>query len=303
MSGELAAIERIRALLPAATGDETWIGDDAAVVAAPEGRLLLTTDAVVAGVHVDLSLAGVEDLGWKAMSSAVSDIAAVGGRPRHALVTVCVPAATDLDLLYAGIAGAAAAYACPVVGGDLCGGSQLVVSVAVTGDSGDSPPVLRSGAQPGDAIFVTGPLGSSSAGLRALRAGAGQHDPRVGAHLRPRARVDEGRAARAAGATAMIDVSDGLAADLYHVAEASGVGMVVDDVPVAQGASLDDALGGGEDYELVFTTARASAATGPFVEAGLGPPVLIGRCTPDGGRVLLGDEPMPRVGWEHRWSG
>ena len=300
--GELAAIERIRRLLPGPGPEETWIGDDAAVVTAPPGTLLLTADAVVAGVHADLSLVGLDDLGWKALAVNVSDIAAMGGLPRHALVTVCGPPTTDLDLLYRGIAEAAEAYACPVVGGDLSEARELAVTMAVVGHAGPPGPVLRSGARPGDAVFVTGPLGSSAGGLRLLRDGrAGRDDPLVAAHRRPRARVAEGGAARAAGATAMIDVSDGLAADLRHLAAASDVGVVVHEVPVARGASMDEALGGGEDYELLFTSGDPGAVAAAFAAAGLGPPVPVGRCTAEAGRLMLGSEPLPAVGWEHTW--
>lgn len=301
--GERAAIERIRMLLPPAADGDTWMGDDAAVVAGPVGRLLLTADAVVAGVHADLSLVGLDDVGWKAVQVSVSDVAAMGGVPRYALVSVCAPPETDLDLLYLGVARAAEATACPVVGGDLSGAEELAVTVAVAGDSGEEPPVLRSGARPHDSVFVTGALGSSAAGLRLLREGhAGGGDPLVRAHRRPRARVAEGRAARAGGATAMIDVSDGLGSDLRHLATASGVGVVLDHVPVAEGAWWEEAVGGGEDYELVFTAADPSRVQAAFADAGLRPPVHIGRCTRHEGQVLVGDEPLPAAGWEHEWQ-
>ena len=299
--GERAAIERIRTMLPGPGAGETWIGDDAAVVAPPHEWLLLTADAVVAGVHADLSLVRLDDLGWKSVAVAVSDVAAMGCTPRHTLVTVCGPADTDLDLLYGGISQAAEAYGCPVVGGDLSGGRELAVSVTVTGDSGPRPPVLRSGAGPGDALLVTGPLGASAAGLRRLRAGSDRDDPLAVAYRRPQARVAEGEAARAGGATAMIDVSDGLAVDLGHLARASGVGAVLDDVPVAEGATRDEALGGGEDYELVFAAADPEQVAAAFDRAGLAPPVPLGRCTAEAGQLLLGGEPMPSTGWEHEW--
>ncbi len=300
--GEFAAIERMRRLFPAPPDGQTWIGDDAAVVTTAGSRMVLTADAVVAGVHADLSLVGLDDLGWKAMVVSLSDVAAMGGSPSHALVSVTGPADTDLDLLYRGIAEAAAAYACPVVGGDLTGGAQLVVSVFLTGTVDDAGAVLRSGAREGDVIYVTGPLGASAAGLRLLRAGAVSDDhPCVVAHRRPRARVAEGEVARDGGATSLIDVSDGLAADMGHLADASGVGMVVDHVPVAEGASPDEALGGGEDYELVFTAPERSPVQAAFTEAGLRPPIRIGRCTGDAGMLQLGDQPLPRMGWEHAW--
>ena len=306
---EFALIERLRHRLAGPPG-QTWVGDDAAVVPGPVGPLLLAADAVVAGVHADLDLVGLDDLGWKALVASVSDVAAVGGRPRYALVTVAGPLAQlDFDLLYDGLLEAADLYGCPVVGGDLTSSVTLVVSVTVVGDGGPGPlpPVLRSGARPGDTLFVTGPLGSSAAGLQLLRAGQGVDAPDlVLSHRRPRPRVAEGRAARIAGASAMIDVSDGLAADLRHLAEASGVGVVVDHVPVAIGLNRvsDDpellALGGGEDYELVFAAPDPSGVQTVFAELGLGKPIRIGRCTADPDERCLGDRQLPAVGWEHR---
>jgi thiamine-monophosphate kinase len=301
MSSEFASIERLRRALPAPPPGEVWIGDDAAAVPPPRGRLLLSCDAVVAGVHADLSLVGLDDFGWKAVTAAVSDIAAMGGVAGQVLVGVAGPPETDLDLLYVGVRQASDAWACPVVGGDLVNAPVLVVSVAVAG-SVDGEPVLRSGARPGDAVLVTGPLGASALGLRLLRTGRRGPDAAVLAYRRPTAQVAAGPAARAAGATAMIDVSDGLAADVGHLADASGVGLVLDSVPVADGAGIEDALHGGEDYALVFTVADAERAIGAFAAAGLTRPTVIGRCTPDRGERSLGGRPLPPGGWEHRWE-
>jgi thiamine-monophosphate kinase len=261
-----------------------WIGDDAAVLRPPHGPLLLAADALVEGLHWDPALTGFDDAGWKALAVNVSDVAAMGGRPLHAVVTVTVPSgrAGDVDRMYDGIEAAAKALDCPIVGGDLTGGPALVVTVAVTGTV-DGKPVLRSGARPGDLVLVTGPLGAASAALRERRS-----PPRVAP------RVAEGTAARLGGATAMIDLSDGLVLDLRRLAEASGVGVVVDGVPVAEGATLDDALAGGDDYELLFTAPAAPVFDGT-------PPVVIGRCTADAGERRLGDGPLPEGGWEHDW--
>ncbi|MDQ1374407.1 MAG: thiamine-monophosphate kinase [Actinomycetota bacterium] len=264
--GEFAAIERIRRLLPDPPPGEVWSGDDAAVVG---DGLLLAIDAVVEGVHFATDTP-LEDVGWKVVAANVSDIAAMGGRPGHLLASVVGPPGTYLDRLAAGMAEAAAAYGCPIVGGDLANGTTIVVTVAITGHVDGPPgPVLRSGARPGDVLYVTGALGANAAS---------------GWRLRPQARVNEGEQARRAGATAMIDVSDGLIADLNHIAEASGVGYELDDdIPVADGATRDQALHGGEDYELIVAAPPASQ-----VDA-----IRIGACTAD---------PAQRQqarGWEH----
>jgi thiamine-monophosphate kinase len=287
------------------------IGDDAAVVEVPPGPLLATADAVVAGVHVDLDLVGLDDVGWKALAVNVSDVAAMGGRPLHALVTVAGPLRdADFDALYEGLLEAAGAFACPVVGGDLSAAPALVVSVAVTGTLDGGPPVLRSGASPADLLFVTGPLGSSAAGLAMLRAGrAGEAPDLALAHRRPRPRLAEGRAARTAGATAMIDLSDGLASDVRRLADSSGVGIVLERVPVAVGVARamgDDgtgaALGGGEDYELLFSAPDQMRVELAFSAAGLTLPLAIGRCTDDPAERRLGDGDLPEGGWEHTFG-
>jgi thiamine-monophosphate kinase len=307
---EFALIERLRRRLVGPPG-QIWVGDDVAVVPGPNGAMLLAADAVVAGVHADLTLVGIDDMGWKAMVANVSDIAAVGGRPCCAVVTVSGPLGSiDFDLLYDGLTAASGAYGCPIVGGDLTSSPTLVVSVAIVGDAGGEElpaPVLRSGARAGDTIFVTGPLGSSAAGLHLLQTGRVSEAPDlVLAHRRPRARLDEGTAARMAGATAMIDVSDGLAADLRHIADGSGVGVVLDRVPVAIGVNRVSndpesmALGGGEDFELLFTAPDAGLVETTFAARGLGKPLPIGHCTAEAGERRLRDGDLPVAGWEHR---
>ncbi len=303
--GELAAIEAIRRGLPEPPEGEIWIGDDAAVVAGPsDGSLLLASDAIVEGVHFDLALVDAADVGWKALSVNVSDIAAMGGRPLHALVTLVGARASMIDGLVRGLAEASAAYECAVVGGDLSAGPCLVVSIAITGTAQAGRAILRGNAQAGDLLFVTGPLGRSAAGLRALRAEAAGSEAApaelAAAYRRPQARVAEGTAAAAGGATAMIDVSDGLGIDLDRLATASGVGIVLDSVPVAKGATSEDALGGGEDYELVFAAREADAVREAFAAAGLSPPVLIGACVSDPATRRVEDGPLEASGWEHR---
>lgn len=313
-NGEFAALARLAARL-AATGvapgaDEVWIGDDAAVVEPPGGHMLITTDVSVAGVHGDLALMTLADFGWRAMVASLSDVAAMGGTPRHAVVAVAGPPSTDLDLLYEGVATASARFDCPVVGGDLSGGAQLTVAVAMTGELPvGAAAVLRSGAHPGDTLFLTGPVGAAAAGLRALRAvSAGRGDNQleaehlIEAHRRPQPRLGEGTAARLGGASAMIDVSDGLAADLGHLAAASGVGFRLTGVPVASGATLDDALYGGEDYQLVLSCPDPGRLVEVFAHAGLTTPVAFGTCLADAGEHSLDGAPLPPGGFEHRFT-
>jgi thiamine-monophosphate kinase len=299
--GEFAAIERLSRALGPLEAPEVGIGDDAAVLRRPDGGwLLLAMDTVVAGVHADLTTTGIDDLGWRAVAANISDIAAMGGLPAHALVSVAGPPDTDLDMLYRGIGEAARAWRCPVAGGDLSHAGVLVVTVAVTGSV--ESPVLRSGAMPGDAIWATGPLGLAAAGLRQLKEqGKGASGQAVDAHRRPSPSVAAGRAARAAGAMAMIDVSDGLLADLGHLADASGVGLVLDQVPVGEGATLEEALTGGDDYVLAFTGPDGATVAAAF--AGLPTPTRLGHCVADAKvRSVLG-RPFPaRGGWEHRWE-
>ncbi len=302
-------VERIRAALQAVLGPppdgEVWAGDDAAVVGWTGGRLLLATDAAVAGVHADLSLLTPADLGWRALMATVSDIGAMGGRPLHAVVSLSGPPGSDMEAVSAGVAEAAAAAGCAVVGGDVTRAPALVVAVAVTGAlDGPGPAVTRAGARAGDALFVTGPLGGSAAGLRALRSrdalGSEAAAERLGqAHRRPMARLAEGVAARAAGARAMIDVSDGLGLDLHRLARASGVGFRLDRVPVAEGATEAEALGGGEDYELVVATADPEGLEAAFSRAGLRRPIALGHCVDDPESTTLAGSPLAPTGYQH----
>jgi thiamine-monophosphate kinase len=295
------------------------IGDDAAAVTLPgAGRVVLATDLVVAGVHVDLAVSTPEDIGWKALMVTVSDLGAMGCAPSHVLLSVAAPPGFPVERLGDGVAQAAEATGCSVVGGDLSSSTVLVVSVVAVGPADDNmrPLLTRSGARPGDLLFVTGPLGASAAGLRLLGVpvsdGASAETaplsartprPLAAAHRRPVARIREGVVARATGSTACIDVSDGLVADVIHLADASGVGVdLALGVPlVAEGATRSEALGGGEDYELVIATADPDALATAFEEAGLRPPLAIGRCTDAGAGRSLDGGPLPAGGWRHRF--
>ena len=261
---ETDAVAHLRAALPIGPPGQTWVGDDAAVV---DDGLLLAVDSVVAGVHLYAG-APVREVGYRAVVRNVSDMAAMGARPLHLLVAVV--GAVDVVELYHGILEATSEYDCAVVGGDISAGPALVVTVAVTGRCISGSPVLRSGARAGDEVWVAGELGAAAASEY---------------RLRPVARVAEGEAAREAGATAMIDVSDGLYLDARRLAQASGLGLVIDEerVPVAPGATLAQAVGGGDDYALLYTLPAGRS----------GPGVRIGRCTAD-----PTDLP-PALGWVH----
>jgi thiamine-monophosphate kinase len=344
---EFAAIEILRARFETAArvrypdgalpplGD-TWIGDDAAIVttgsvdpahpALRRGRALLATDLVVEGVHVDLGFCSLDDVGYKAMMVTLSDLAAMGAWPEYALVSIAGPPGTDFDQLGSGLAAAAAESGCVVVGGDLSESPTLVVSTAAMGGlrgSSEQNPLLRSGASPGDRLFVTGPLGGSAAGLRLFRSGVrggtggrgtggegtggeGKATDQVTeallrAYRRPVARLDEGETARLSGAAAAIDISDGLAADSGHLARASGVGIAFDHLPVIEGGTRAEALHGGEEYELLIATGEPDRLVGAFEDAGLRPPVPVGVCIAGTGPATLHGEPLSSGGWRHRF--
>ena len=298
---EDAVLERIAAIVGRRNPPpgEVHLGDDAAVLRPVVGETLLSTDVAILGIHLDASLFPLEDLGYKAVAAAVSDLAAMGGRPRAAVVAVSAPPGTDLEELHRGIADAAAMTNCPIVGGDLTRGHDVSIAVTVLGETPGRGSVLRSGAQPGDTILVTGPLGRSSAGLRRRRAGASLDDPLVVAHRRPWPRLAEGIAARHAGVNSMMDLSDGLGLDLHRLATASRVGFVLTNIPVADGATEDEALGGGEDYELVMTTSDPQRLRAIFYSRGLRAPIEIGLIVRDPLVRTWRDVALEPLGWQH----
>lgn len=289
--GEWGLIRRIRRTVGAgAPGVRVGIGDDTAVLEPTPGAwLLATTDLVIEGVHFRRRSAGPADIGWKAMAVNLSDISAMGGTPRFALVALACPEETEVeevDQFYEGLTAAAAPHGVALVGGDTSASpAGWIVNVTLLGEMTGAPR-LRSGARPGDVIAVIGSLGRSAAGLAVLEAGRRPDlpgpvlDEVERAHLRPVARVAEGKWLGAHDAVhAMIDLSDGLATDLGHIATESGVAARVDlhRLPVAPSArAVAQALGldaielattGGEDYELLFTTERSAAEA---IATGLG---------------------------------
>jgi thiamine-monophosphate kinase len=297
-------LERLARALPPPPPGEVWLGDDAAVLT---GGLLFATDALAEGVHFDLRFSTLFDAGWKALAVNCSDLAAMGGVPRAAVAAVVVPDGRPgvADGLAAGVVEAADSFGCPLVGGDTAVGTALVITVAVLGDAPPGGAVLRSGAGPDDAVFVTGSLGGPRAALAALRRGEEPPEASAARLHRPVPRLAEGRAAAAAGASAMIDLSDGLSSDLRHLCRASGVGVLLGAaaVPLGAGATLDDALAGGDDYELCFTAPDEGQVAETFAAAGLPAPTRIGTVTEDREIAMKGADgrvrPVPPAGFEH----
>jgi thiamine-monophosphate kinase len=277
---ELALIRAIRTRAGRGPGVRVGIGDDCAVLEPRSGALLLaTTDLLIEDVHFRRAYATPSDIGWKALAVNLSDIAAMGGEPRWALIALACPASTrseEVEAFYEAVWAVAGEHGVTVVGGDTSSSpSGWIINITLLGETTGAP-LLRSSARPGDVVAVTGPLGGSAAGLALLSAGAippgldqGDVDAVRRAHLRPEPRVREGRWLAGTGAvTAMIDLSDGLVTDLGHLVEESQVGarIDVDRLPVSAAArhvaaaSGGDArawaAGGGEDYELLFACHR-----------------------------------------------
>lgn len=283
--GEFGLIgELVRELGDAAADVLIPEGDDAAVWDAG-GPALATTDAMMEGVHFRLEWTTPEDLGFKSISINVSDIAAMGGEPSISLVALGLSPDADPDWvrgLYRGMAGACRRYGLRIAGGDTFVSPKLAVVLTILGRPPAGGAVTRAGARHGDLLFVTGELGEAAAGHCYLKArqleGRSKGKTRksrrggiesamagaVSRFLRPVARLEEGRAAAAAGASAMIDISDGIAGDALHIASSSGVGLVLDraSLPLGAGARTAEsllgesaerlALCGGEDYELLM---------------------------------------------------
>jgi thiamine-monophosphate kinase len=297
---ELAVVEMLHQMIGESPEGDLWLGDDAAVISGTASSILFASDASVEGVHFDRRFVPLADVGWRSLVQNLSDVAAMGGVPTAAVVSVVGSTKEELREIYGGILEAADTYSCRIVGGDLSDGSALVVAIAIIGNVTATGAVLRSGALPGDAVFVSGALGRAAAGLELLRRDPGANGELVRAFLRPRARIAEGTAAARAGATAMIDVSDGLGIDLHRLADASSVGFVLEEVPIAEGASLADALGGGEDYEIVFTAPVVGRVESEFVRSDLAVPYRIGSIVEDPTLRTLDGAPFAPSGFAHR---
>ena len=310
--GEFGLIDRLNRQIISAT-EKRWessqeliigIGDDAAVWKPRNPFQIITTDALVEGVHFSLKTSTWKELGWKSVAVNLSDIAAMGGVPMYALVSLGLPKdilVENIQSFYEGMLAATKKFEVVIIGGDTVGSPLVVVSVTLIGHaSNDEGKVLtRSAAKPGDKVAVTGYLGASSAGLTMLNRGLKFPSKAATelrrAHLHPNPRVVEGQKLVASGVKAGMDISDGLVGDLTHICEMSHVGALinVDLVPVSPTAdkyfgekALEFALGGGEDYELLFTApARVTQAVKKSMDC---PVIVIGEITSEHpGKVAL----------------
>ena len=324
---EFALIRQLTESLPVSGATLLGVGDDCAILRGTGGSdWLVTTDMLVEDVHFRRDTISWPALGAKALTCGLSDVAAMGGSGRWAVVNLGVPknfSDADAGAMYEGLCDQARRYRVDIVGGDtVCAPHGVVIGVTLIGVVDAGMALRRSAAEPGDAIVVTGRLGDAAAGLDVLLAGdpdAEETRGLVGAHQWPVPRCEVGVALTQLGTVhACIDLSDGLAGDLHHVCAASEVGAVVDEAALPLSAALqayaaqrrrdplDWALGGGEDYELLFTMpARAAAKLGESWSAPAPVPLtVIGaiEAGPPGVRLRRRSgavEPMPASGFDH----
>ena len=309
--GEFGLIAAIERLLPRGRGPLLGVGDDAAVISAPDQRVVATTDLLVEGRHFRRDWSGPTDIGVKAAAQNLADIAAMGAVPTALLVGLAAPGHLAVDWaldLMRGVVAECDRGGAVIAGGDVTSADTIMLGITALGDLEERPPVTRGGARPGDVLAVAGRLGRSAAGLALLTAGRG--DGQLGeladlvtAHRRPQPPYRAGPQATRLGATAMIDTSDGLVQDVGHVATASGVSIDIqtarlpDQEPLraaaeALGADWQDwALTGGEDHALVATFPPETTLSDEWTVIGT---------AGQGSGVLVNSRPHPGIGgWNH----
>lgn len=311
--GENEALKRTIARLNVSEHALVGPGDDSAVISAPDGRFTVTTDTLIEGHDFRLDWSSAYDLGWKAVASNLADVAAMGAVPTSLVVALTVPGSTLVSWLEQfadGLKAACIALApgCGVVGGDLASSDQVMISVAAHGSLEGREPVLRSGAQVGDIVAVAGTLGRAAAGLALLqsenRDAISAYDDWVNVQRRPKPPIQAGPAAAIAGATSMLDLSDGLARDAARVAKASSVTIQIDPLQLQgfeavveeaaraiEASPSDWVIGGGEDHSLLATFPAGATLPRAFK--------AIGVVLPQGpAPVMLGAQPLPERGWD-----
>jgi thiamine-monophosphate kinase len=292
-------LERLkrRVRLPPGAGVVSGIGDDCAIFRLPGAKqdLLFTTDLLIEGVHFERSTHTPAMVGRKALARGLSDIAAMGGDPLFCLLSLGLPVWADrpwVDRFYTGLLKLAASSGAVLAGGDLSRAERLVCDIVVAGSVLKGRALRRGGAKPGDAIYVSGWLGGSALGLEARRGRAWKR------HTHPEPRLSLGRYLRTRlGATAAMDLSDGLSLDLRRLCLASKVSAEIEAPPVFPGATLHQALHGGEDYELLFTTPPGARVPARFENLPLTRIGVIRRG--HAGRVLLSGRTLPALGYDH----
>ena len=298
--GEGGLIEHIRAQFQD-SGAILGIGDDAAILGFPAGHsIVFCSDLLAEDTHFIRDLHPPDSAGYKAVAVNISDIGAMGGTPMHFVISLAAPGDLDMewvDGFYNGVARACREFKVSLVGGDSSSAKSIFIDVAMVGRVKTGCAVKRSGAKPEDGIYVSGTLGGSALGLRLLRSGGDRDAPAVKRHLYPQPRHVIG-ALVGPTAHAMIDVSDGLSSDLGHILTESKVSARIykEKIPAAAGATENDVLHGGEEYELIVTT--------PGIADGV-PLTRIGEIVPSTGahQILLVDGSSETIlqphGWQH----
>ncbi|HEY8457030.1 MAG TPA: thiamine-phosphate kinase [Actinopolymorphaceae bacterium] len=296
--GEFGLIERLRTRLPVGSGVLLGPGDDSALVAASDGRVVATTDMLVEGRHFRRDWSGPYDIGRRAAAANLADVAAMAAVPTALLVSLGLPGdlPSSWPLEFAdGLRDECAIVGASIVGGDVVASQTIVIGITALGDLRGRPPVTRAGARPGDVVALCGRVGWSAAGLAVLSRGFRSPRAVVEAYRRPEPAYDAGPEAADLGATSLIDVSDGLLADLGHLARESGVRIDVDPatLEVAQPLRAVAAATGVDPLSLVLTGGEDHALAGTFPPGTALPPrwKIIGRVHPAPDRGAASGEP------------